>query len=248
MTEHKGYISQIFQSIQGEGIYVGERQIFVRLVGCNMSCLYCDTPEKELPSDDSQCILSLKEAPQKIKNPLTVGDTLASIEKLSDKKEIFHSISFTGGEPLLQVDFLKELLPGIKMKKYLETNGTLPSNLDEVIENIDIIAMDFKLPSSAGGTSRSGEHTKFLEIAAQVDVFVKAVYSKETTVKEVDDMCRIIASVFDGIPLVLMPATASRNYKSSPLPDQALTLHSVAKKHLKKVLVIPQVHKVLGLP
>ena len=36
-------VSEIFSSIQGEGKYVGCRQLFIRLIGCNMDCPYCDT-------------------------------------------------------------------------------------------------------------------------------------------------------------------------------------------------------------
>ncbi|MBI2447469.1 MAG: 7-carboxy-7-deazaguanine synthase QueE, partial [Candidatus Omnitrophica bacterium] len=39
----KTKISEIFSSIQGEGLYLGKRQIFVRFYGCNMRCAYCDT-------------------------------------------------------------------------------------------------------------------------------------------------------------------------------------------------------------
>jgi len=36
-------IAEIFSSIQGEGLYVGRRQIFIRFCGCNLNCRYCDT-------------------------------------------------------------------------------------------------------------------------------------------------------------------------------------------------------------
>ncbi len=39
----KAKISEIFSSIQGEGLYLGKRHIFVRFFGCNMRCAYCDT-------------------------------------------------------------------------------------------------------------------------------------------------------------------------------------------------------------
>ena len=39
-------IIEIFSSIQGEGKYVGCRQVFLRLEGCNLNCTYCDTDSK----------------------------------------------------------------------------------------------------------------------------------------------------------------------------------------------------------
>ena len=37
-------IVELFSSLQGEGLLVGERQVFVRFAGCNLECAYCDTP------------------------------------------------------------------------------------------------------------------------------------------------------------------------------------------------------------
>ncbi len=38
-------VSEVFSAIQGEAALVGERQVFVRLTGCNIRCTYCDQPE-----------------------------------------------------------------------------------------------------------------------------------------------------------------------------------------------------------
>lgn len=59
-----------------------------------------------------------------------------------------HSISFTGGEPLLNADFLKILLDKVIAPKYIETNGTLPQALKEIIDKVNYISMDIKLPST----------------------------------------------------------------------------------------------------
>src|SRR3989338_9235017 len=112
-------ISEIFSSIQGEGIYSGVRQIFVRFFGCSLKCSYCDT------KPETYCEYSVDNL---IRSLLTFGNH-------------HHSISFTGGEPLKQVKFLEKLLPEIKKnepKLYLETNGVDFEPLERVIDNIDI--------------------------------------------------------------------------------------------------------------
>ena len=118
----KAKITEIFSSIQGEGLHIGEEQVFVRFYGCNLSCCFCDEKEKVLFSEYT---------PQGL------------IEEVI--KEGKNTISLTGGEPLLQVDFLKEILPVLKEKGkeiYLETNGMLVNNLIEVLDRIDIVSMD----------------------------------------------------------------------------------------------------------
>lgn len=117
-------VAEIFDSVQGEGPYIGYRQLFVRFCGCNLLCDYCDT---EFDKGDDYTVAQLVE---KIK---------------SFKLEPLHSVSLTGGEPLLQYEFLKEFLPSLKqlgLKIYLETNGTMDRALDKVIEYIDIVSMD----------------------------------------------------------------------------------------------------------
>lgn len=223
-----GQISSIFQSIQGEGIYVGERQIFLRFIGCNLSCEYCDVVEGASKA-------------------LTADEVVVEVDKFLKNPKLYHSISLTGGEPLLQVDFLKELLPKLKIKKYLETNGTLPSHLEEIIELVDIVAMDIKLPSATGCASYFKEHEKFLENALFKDLFVKAVFTKDTLPKEIDDMCALIERVESEIPLVLQPVTPKKGSKNKPTPEQIMSFHAIAKNRLKKVLVIPQAHKMMDM-
>jgi len=85
-------IAEIFKSIQGEGIYQGESQVFVRFFGCNLNCQFCDTK-----------LTSYRE--------LTLDELLGQINSFSD----YHSISLTGGEPLLQAYFLEKLAEQLKL-------------------------------------------------------------------------------------------------------------------------------------
>src|SRR5574344_1039856 len=111
-------INEIFSSLQGEGLFVGTKQLFIRFCGCNLNCNYCDTTEVEVENFD----FSLQELKCYI-----VHFNLATL----------HSISLTGGEPLLWCDFLSEFLPLCDNKIYLETNSTLPKNLDKIRDFID---------------------------------------------------------------------------------------------------------------
>jgi len=131
----KAKVSEIFQSIQGEGKYAGVRQVFVRFFECNMHCVWCDTPG------------SIGDTERNFYD-YTPDDLWREICRL---KQDCHSVSLTGGEPLVQKDFIKALLPRLKeagMRTYLETNGIFHEALEELIKNVDIISMDLKLPSS----------------------------------------------------------------------------------------------------
>jgi organic radical activating enzyme len=110
-------ISGIFSSIQGEGPYAGYRQIFIRFSGCHLSCDYCDenTTEGKILTDE---------------------EALKEVNNLN--KSFHHSISLTGGEPLLQVDEIKKLIPKLPLPIYLETSATLPDYLKEIYKNISI--------------------------------------------------------------------------------------------------------------
>ena len=115
-------VNEIFASIQGEGPYVGYKQLFVRFCNCNLKCNYCDTEFMD----------------GKDYNPCELAD---EVNKFSD----VHSVSLTGGEPLLQIEFLKDFLPRVNKKIYLETNATLADKFIEVKPFIDIVSADIKL-------------------------------------------------------------------------------------------------------
>lgn len=180
-------IAEVFDSVQGEGPYIGYRQIFIRFCGCNLLCEYCDT---EFDKGEEYSPESLFE---KIKE--------------FDTKSI-HSISLTGGEPLLHYEFLAEFLPKLKelgIKIYLETNGTLTKSLEKIIENIDIISMDFKLDSSAKIGDLFSNHDKFIEIAKEYnkEIFAKLVFDEKIRDFEINE-CIKLGQKYQ-IPLILQP-------------------------------------------
>jgi organic radical activating enzyme len=252
MSQNQAQICEIFNSIQGEGLYLGERQTFIRFAGCNLTCQYCDSPQAlVVPKEFKVEISPGKKNFKQFSNPATIPQLIEHVSAFEKPKGANHSISLTGGEPLLQIDLLKNFIPELKkeidLPIYLETNGVLPDHLSEVIEMVDIVAFDMKLPSATGLSPYWKEHKKALEIAYMKEVFVKIVFTRESKAKEMDEAVSLIAEVDEKIPLVLQPVTPFGPIKHRPNPDQILAFHAVSKRKLKNVRVIPQVHKIFGV-
>jgi 7-carboxy-7-deazaguanine synthase len=221
-----GKISEIFESVQGEGLYFGEKQLFVRLFGCNLRCKFCDTRQRDF----------------------TEYSSAALFEKIKTHKNKYRFISFTGGEPLLQTVFLKQVLEMTHKhgyKNYLETNGTMAEALSEVLEFVDIISMDLKLPSSTGIKENLwAKHRKFLKIASVKDTFLKAVISESTIDDDLFVAINLIKNIAKGTVLVLQPNYFEDRKKLAP------KLEKYKEACMKEGLVsciIPQMHKMMGM-
>lgn len=243
----KAWLMEIFSSIQGEGPYIGLRQIFLRFSGCNLHCTYCDTGHTAGPVFRVETASGTGNF-EFHANPVTPEDT-AKIISGFDLKYI-HSLSLTGGEPLLETEFIKELrlqLDNNSLPFYLETNGTLPDKLAEVIDCIDIISMDMKLPSTTKDVANWDSHREFLKIGIRKNIYVKIVVSGETLIEEIIQASQIIRDINTQVPLVLQPVDPK-----SVLPQQGVTIQQLFKfqetslNYLADVRVIPQTHKVLG--
>jgi len=249
MSDLKGFIHEIFSGIQGEGIFVGCRQIFVRLSGCNLNCKFCDTMPARTLSSKYRVEKTLGKRDFVIyENPSDVSETLCNAMALAGDEQIHHSVSITGGEPLTQPEFCAELAKQLKkagMRVYLETNGTLPADFVRVLPYLDIIAMDIKLPSATGGPNLFETHESFLRLAVKKDVFVKVVLTSETLQDEVEYAASLIRSVERNVPLVLQPASPQSGV-TPPSPVQVLDWQATCLRILPDVRVIPQTHKLMG--
>ena len=237
----EGFVSEIFSGIQGEGLLVGERQVFIRLAGCNLKCAYCDTPDSQTPTNSCRIEQTAGERDFLTRsNPLTAEDVADYASRLQIGTG---AVVFTGGEPLVQHAFLVDavsLLTGRRIM--LETNGSLPDALPTIIPFIDIVSMDIKLPSTTGGPDLLQVHERFLRSAMSKEVYAKIVVTSATSEEELLSAARMIARVDSKIPLVLQPVTGPE----PPTPSQILDWQAQCLAYLENVLVIPQCHKILG--
>lgn len=216
-------VKEIFPSIQGEGPYVGYKQLFIRFCNCNLKCNFCDT---EFSSDAD--FTEYK------------PDDLA---KVVNKFQDVHSVSLTGGEPLLQTKFLKDFLPQVNKKIYLETNATLADKFLEIKSFVDIVSADIKLESATGIKDTFILHDSFFEVCSGIETFAKIVFNEKITDDEIKNSC-ILAQKY-GIELVLQP-----EMRGDKMSVSSVFCEDVLDKFLKnydRVRLIPQVHKFLDV-
>ena len=102
-------VSEIFKSIEGEGLRTGLPAVFIRLHGCNLRCSYCDSMYAVEGNDYKQ---------------INVAQILDAVKEYGD---ITH-VTLTGGEPLIHPDVenLLRQLSDIGYRVNIETNGTIP--------------------------------------------------------------------------------------------------------------------------
>jgi 7-carboxy-7-deazaguanine synthase len=104
-------LSEIFQSIQGEGAHTGTPAVFVRLAGCNLSCRFCDTDYS-------------------VRSFASVSDVVARATQLSADCP---TVILTGGEPFAQNECL-DLIDALRAsgrRVHVESNGTIASALPD---------------------------------------------------------------------------------------------------------------------
>jgi organic radical activating enzyme len=240
-----GNLIEIFSSAQGEGPYIGYRQVFVRFEGCNLHCRYCDTAHAI--GSHPFCLVETpfpEELELSVENPVSDENAAKYIQRLLDAVP-HHSVSFTGGEPLLHADFIAAVAQRLSARIFLETNGTLVDELKKVLPYVDIISMDIK-PPSAAGDSLWARHSAFLETAAEKDVYVKLVITADLTEAELAETCSLIAEVRADIPLILQPVTPQGGC-IPPKAEEALRMQERALRVLRDVRLIPQAHTMMGI-
>ena len=223
-------IKDIFYSFQGEGPFVGYPQVFIRFFGCNIHCAYCDEPD--LPEQ---------------KKHLSVADVQAALAVFEGKP--IHSISLTGGEPLLHVSSIKILAPYLKQALYLESNALLPSALDEVKSLFTYFSMDYKSGYAKAFAESMLILKRFEETTSkEIHIFVKYVMVPNYNRKDIIEITTILSDLnWTHLPFVIQPVTPYGNIQNSPSAEEIEEAYISASRVLCDVRIIPQTHKMIGL-
>ena len=137
-------INEIFKSVQGEGLLIGIPTVFIRTAGCDLRCVWCDTPYALLRSQGTEW---------------SVEDIIGEVDRHGTS-----DVCLTGGDPLMQMEDSLELISALIGKGYrvlLETSGAYPIEHMPLTDKL-IISMDLKLPGSGMVGRNRYENISFL--------------------------------------------------------------------------------------
>ena len=177
MTNYK--VVEIFSSINGEGTRAGQLAVFVRMQGCNLNCTYCDT--KWANEADAKFHWTSTEE---------ILELLRSME--------IKNVTITGGEPLLQIDFLIELVRKAKemgIHTTLDTSGNPYTEKEpfyskwlELMKYTDLILLDIKHIDEQEHIKLTGQTNKnILAMAEKLSDMGKPVWIRHVLVPERSD-------------------------------------------------------------
>lgn len=187
-------VDEIFVSINGETSHSGSPTIFVRLFGCNVHCVYCDTPQRKSPSE------------------MYIEDIIKKVTELSNKYGVY-DVCITGGEPLRQESIydLAEMLVEAGHTVYIETNGLI--FIKQVPNRNYHFIMDIKVPSAGLGDVSYITHQNLLNLKEGDEV--KIVFGNEADVMYafyiLRGICKLREETRLSFPIYLSPLYGTSN-------------------------------------
>jgi organic radical activating enzyme len=246
-------VLEVFSTFQGEGPRVGERQVFVRLAGCDLRCSFCDTPESfPTPASARIQLQPGSEADERLPNPLSFDRLLAAVRRLDDPPGLHAAVSLTGGEPLLHPHAVHSIAVGARtlgLRVHVETGGHRPGAVQHVLDVVDEFSPDVKLATACAAPTPWDAHRETYRLleAAKKALAVKAVVGATTPESEVREAAAFCAEHLPSAPLVLQPATKYGDGPAAPPVSHLFRLHAAAAREHPDVRVVPQVHRFLGV-
>jgi len=231
-------LSEIFTSIEGEGILFGTKTMFVRLAGCPFRCHWCDTPYA-LPMDSGSdySIEEVKEIISRSLQPYT------------------YKINFTGGEPLVQYEAVIELAKFVRQKglrAYLESACYDAGRFAKVLPYMDICKVELKLRDSKIVDEK--QYCNLLKneleclrqaVSSCKTTYIKVVVTNSSNLKEFKEIVREVFRI--AKPSELAGFIIQPSYRiDEPTLDVLFGFYDAVYPMYDQVRVVPQLHKIIG--
>lgn len=217
---------EIFRSIQGEGVNAGRVRAFVRLSGCNLHCVWCDTPytwnwqgtkwpHERAPKYD--------QASETIEMEV---DAVAAAVAALPAEDPTEAVVITGGEPLAQMPGLIALAEQLKQAGRLieiETNGSIPPD-PRLAELVGLFMVSPKLAHSGNAPALALRATPLAAFAALDSAVFKFVARTPADLGEVAAVAERHAIPAERIIIIMPEGTDSRTLidRGAALADAVL--------------------------
>ena len=231
-------LSEIFTSIEGEGVFVGTKTLFVRMAGCHLKCRWCDT-SYALPmlSGNRYSVDYAKQLIAENLQPFT------------------YKVNFTGGEPLVQYEAVIELAKFVRdrgLRTYLESACYDSARFAKLVPYIDICKVEFKMSDSeVVGNNYYDDllQNEIMCLRISVDArkisYIKVVVTKSTNSGEFADL---VGNIFREIApsdicgFIIQPSSGL----DEPSIYDLVRFYDIVYPHFTEVRIIPQSHKQIG--
>jgi organic radical activating enzyme len=232
-------VSEIFTSIEGEGVFIGKKTLFIRLSGCHLKCRWCDT--KYALSLDSGTDYQIDE----------IKDLI-----IKELRPSTYKVNFTGGEPLLQTEAVIELADFIKkqtnLKTYIESSCFDSELFSKVLPYIDICKIEFKTDDSNVVEDQEYDNLllneiKCLELAVESNkaTYIKIVVTNSTNLESFKNLVYNISKKIkpsDILGFIIQPSFGI----DQPTVNKLLDTYDIVQPMFPEVRIIPQLHKEIG--
>lgn len=174
MKQYKGKINKIetFGLVDGPGI-----RTVVFLNGCHLRCKFCHNPETW----------------NKIEDNYTVDDLVKKILRSKPYFKDNGGVTFSGGEPLLQKEFLIEVCKKLKEENIhiaLDTSGIgIDNNNKELLDLVDLVLLDIKSINKEGykDITQTENFDKFSDFIKELNSSNKDVWIRQVIIPNVND-------------------------------------------------------------
>lgn len=239
-TDHLPII-EMFHGIEGEGSYIGDLRILLRVGGCRVACIGCDTPHS----------WGLKGSAV-----LPMNFVMKSLDELIVDSKV-KRVAITGGEPMhypQQMTQLATHLADIGVESWLETSGLILDR--KVMQNFDFVSFDVKTPSSGPACFTDEGVAKFKEFLTDFHLINGHVKMIVTGQSDIDWINLHFADWLDnGVPLsepssskntpiLITPACGKRGTAQDIRNRMLMAQKAFAGKHVR---IIAQQHAILGM-
>ena len=237
--EKKIQLSEIFTSIEGEGILFGTKTMFVRMAGCHLKCYWCDT--NYALAMNSGNTYSIDQVKKMMK------------EQLQNNT---YKINFTGGEPLIQYEAVKDLAKFTKedlgLRTYIESSCYDINRFNKIIPYIDICKIEFKTEDSNVVEDQEYDNLllseiKCLELAVESNkaTYIKIVVTNSTNLESFKNLVYNISKKIkpsDILGFIIQPSFGI----DQPTVNKLLDTYDIVQPMFPEVRIIPQLHKEIG--